>query len=269
MTPTQALKMLERLAAGGTTPEEVLRQFQAAPVAQLGFAAVDLHRELRQGCPEVVFGAGKTPTQVVAIAQRLVAASGRVLVTRIGPAHAAAFRKRFPKAIHHEAARLLVVGPTPAEHQHGLVAVVCAGTSDIPVAEEAALTAEFLGSRVRRIYDVGVAGLHRLLARLPEIQEASVILVVAGMEAALPSVLGGLVSRPLIGVPTSIGYGSHLGGITALLGMLNSCASGLTVVNIDNGFGAGFAAHRINGATSTGTPVRKPANVQRGKRSRS
>ena len=269
MTPTDALKMLERLAAGDTTPEEVLREFQSAPVAQLGFAAVDLHRELRQGCPEVIFGAGKTPSQVVAIADRLVAASRRVLVTRITPQHAVAFRKHFPKARHHEEARLLVVGPTPTADQRGLVAVVCAGTSDVPVAEEAALTAEFLGSRVRRVYDVGVAGLHRLLARLPEIQEASVIIVVAGMEAALPSVLGGLVSRPLIGVPTSIGYGSHMGGITALLGMLNSCASGLTVVNIDNGFGAGFAAHRINQATSTGAPAPTPAAPAGKKRSRS
>ena len=269
MTPNDALRVLERLAAGDTTPEEVLRQFQSAPVAQLGFAAVDLHRELRQGCPEVIFGAGKTPQQVVAIADRLVTASGRVLVTRITPQHAVAFRKRFPKAIHHEDARLLVVGPTLPEQQRGLVAVVCAGTSDVPVAEEAALTAEFLGSRVRRVYDVGVAGLHRLLARLPEIQEASVIVVVAGMEAALPSVLGGLVSRPLIGVPTSIGYGSHMGGVTALLGMLNSCASGLTVVNIDNGFGAGFAAHRINQPAATGAPVKKPTAAERRKRSRS
>ena len=163
-----------------------------------------------------------------------------------------------------------MVGPTPSEQQRGLIAVVCAGTSDVPVAEEAALTAEFLGSRVRRIYDVGVAGLHRLLARLPEIQEASVVVVVAGMEAALPSVLGGLVSRPLIGVPTSIGYGSHMGGITALLGMLNSCASGLTVVNIDNGFGAGFAAHRINQPTPGATPASaRPAVPEKRKRSRS
>jgi pyridinium-3,5-biscarboxylic acid mononucleotide synthase len=270
MTPNDALRLLERLAAGESSPEEVLRRFQSAPVAQLGFAAVDLHRELRQGCPEVIFGAGKTPQQVVAIAQRLVESSGRVLVTRITPKHAVVFRKRFPRSIHHEDARLLVVGPTPPEHQRGLVAVVCAGTSDVPVAEEAALTAEFLGSRVRRIYDVGVAGLHRLLARLPEIQEASVIVVVAGMEAALPSVLGGLVSRPLIGVPTSIGYGSHMGGVTALLGMLNSCASGLTVVNIDNGFGAGFAAHRINQPTAAiGAPPATPADTNRKKRSRS
>lgn len=256
MTPTDALKMLERLAAGDTTPEEVLRQFQSAPVAQLGFAAVDLHRELRQGCPEVIFGAGKTPSQVVAIADRLVAASRRVLVTRITPRHAVAFRKHFPKALHHEEARLLVVGPTPTADQRGLIAVVCAGTSDVPVAEEAALTAEFLGSRVRRVYDVGVAGLHRLLARLPEIQEASVIIVVAGMEAALPSVLGGLVGLPLVAVPTSVGYGAHLQGLTAFLGMLNSCAPGITVVNIDNGFGAAYAIHRL----ALTTNVRPPAN---------
>ena len=244
MTPSEASRLLDAFARGETTRDEVLRRFQAAPVADLGFASVDLHRELRQGCPEVIFGAGKTPAQVTAIAQKIVQASGRVLVTRITPAHVRPFQRKFPRAKYHEAARLLAVGPTPKPQ--GLVAVVCAGTSDLPVAEEAALTAEFLGARVRRVFDVGVAGLHRLLARLPEIQEAKVVIVVAGMEAALPSVLGGLVSRPLIGVPTSVGYGSNLGGFTALLGMLNSCASGLTVVNIDNGFGAGFAASRIN-----------------------
>lgn len=244
MTPEQAAQLLDAFSQGEVSRDQVLRRFQTAPVADLGYAAVDLHRELRQGCPEVIFGAGKTPAQVVAIAEKIVKASGRVLVTRITPEHAKVFRRKFPKAIYHEVARLLVVGQGP--EPSGRVAVVCAGTSDLPVAEEAAITAEFMGSRVVRVFDVGVAGLHRLLARLPEIQEARVIVVVAGMEAALPSVLGGLVSKPLIGVPTSVGYGSHMGGFTALLGMLNSCASGLTVVNIDNGFGAGFAASRIN-----------------------
>ncbi len=251
MTPQEASQLLDAFARGELSRDQVLRRFQATPVAALGFATVDLHRELRQGCPEVVFGAGKTPSQVTAIAQKIVKASGRALVTRITEAHARAVRRRFPKAVHHDTARLLTIGAPPPDRGEGLVAVVCAGTSDLPVAEEAALTAEFLGARVRRVFDVGVAGLHRLLARLPEIQEARVIVVVAGMEAALPSVLGGLVARPLIGVPTSVGYGSNLGGFTALLGMLNSCASGLTVVNIDNGFGAGFAAARINAVAQT------------------
>jgi len=246
MTPAEAVQLLDAFSRGETTREDVLRRFQAAPVANLGFATVDLHRELRQGCPEVIFGAGKSPAQVTAIAGKILQASGRVLVTRITEAHAKAFRRKFPRAVHHEAARLLTVGVPPPAELSGLIAVVCAGTSDLPVAEEAAVTAEFMGSRVLRVCDVGVAGLHRLFARLPEIQEAQVVVVVAGMEAALPSVLGGLVAKPLIGVPTSVGYGSNLGGFTALLGMLNSCASGLTVVNIDNGFGAGFAASRIN-----------------------
>lgn len=251
MTPVDAVRLLDAFARGEVSRDEVLHRFQAPPVADLGFAQVDLHRELRQGCPEVIFGANKTPAQVVAIASRIVAASHRVLVTRITEAHARAFRRKFPKARHHTEARLLTVGMPAAAKGRGLIAVVAAGTSDLSVAEEAALTAEFMGSRVRRVYDVGVAGLHRLLSRLSEIQEAQVVVVVAGMEAALPSVLGGLVSKPIIGVPTSIGYGSHMGGFTALLGMLNSCASGLTVVNIDNGFGAGLAASRIN-ALATG-----------------
>jgi NCAIR mutase (PurE)-related protein len=224
----------------------VLRAFQAAPVQELGFAAVDTHRALRKGFPEVIFGAGKTPDQVVAIAEKIVAANDRVLVTRITPEHAVAFRKKFRKGVHHEAARCLTLERKPLAKRPGYIAVVCAGTSDLPVAEEAALTGDFMGNEVRRIHDVGVAGIHRLFRRLDEIQAANVVVCVAGMEAALPSVLGGLVGKPLIGVPTSVGYGSHFGGLTALLGMLNSCSSGLTVVNIDNGFGAGYAASQIN-----------------------
>jgi NCAIR mutase (PurE)-related protein len=169
-----------------------------------------------------------------------------VLVTRITPEHAVAFRKKFRKGVHHEAARCLTLERKPLAKRPGYIAVVCAGTSDLPVAEEAALTGDFMGNEVRRIHDVGVAGIHRLFRRLDEIQAANVVVCVAGMEAALPSVLGGLVGKPLIGVPTSVGYGSHFGGLTALLGMLNSCSSGLTVVNIDNGFGAGYAASQIN-----------------------
>ena len=246
VTPQQAADLLDQFQRGKATRDETLRAFQAEPVSDLGFAVVDTQRELRKGFPEVIFGAGKTPAQVVAISERLLKASGRVLVTRITPAHAAAFRRRFKKGVHHEAARCLTVEKTPLPKRPGYVAVVAAGTSDLPVAEEAAVTAEFMGNTVRRIYDVGVAGLHRLLRRVDDLQAANVLIVVAGMEAALPSVVGGLVGKPLIGVPTSIGYGSHFGGLTALLGMLNSCASGLTVVNIDNGFGAGYAASQIN-----------------------
>ncbi|MBN8249028.1 MAG: nickel pincer cofactor biosynthesis protein LarB [Verrucomicrobia bacterium] len=251
MSPTQAAQLLDAFQQGTVSRDAVLRAFQSAPVADLGFAAVDLHRELRKGCPEVIFGAGKTPSQVAAIAAELVAASGRVLVTRATDRHAAAVRRRIRRARYHAEARCIVVDPKSPPAPLGEVAVVSAGTSDLPVAEEAALTAEFMGSRVRRITDVGVAGLHRLFRRLDELQRASVVVVVAGMEAALPSVIGGLVDKPLIGVPTSVGYGSHFGGITALLGMLNSCASGLTVVNIDNGFGAGYAAARINALAAT------------------
>ncbi len=246
MTPVQAAELLDRFQRGETDRDSVLREFQSAPVSELGFAAVDLHRTLRKGFPEVIYGAGKTPEQVVAIAEKVVGVDNRVLVTRVGSEHARLFLERFPAGVHHAAARCLTLETSPLKPRTGEIAVVAAGTSDLPVAEEAAITAEFMGNPVRRIYDVGVAGIHRLFARLPEIQAARVVIVVAGMEAALPSVVGGLVGRPIIGVPTSVGYGSHLGGLTALLGMLNSCASGLTVVNIDNGFGAGYAANAIN-----------------------
>ena len=246
MLTSEAIALLEKFRAGQVSLEDALKSFQAAPTADLGFATVDTHRALRKGFPEVIYGAGKTPEQVVAIAEKIVGADSRVLVTRVTADHARAFCEHFPEAIHHETARALTLERTPLQKRPGFIAVVAAGTSDLPVAEEAALTADFMGNEVRRIYDVGVAGLHRLLARLPEIQSANVVIVVAGMEAALPSVLGGLIGKPLIGVPTSVGYGTHFGGLTALLGMLNSCASGLTVVNIDNGFGAAYAASQIN-----------------------
>ena len=246
MSPTDALTLLEHFRNGQVPVEQVLQAFQAAPVVDLGFAVVDQHRALRKGFPEVIFGASKTPEQVVAIAGEILAADGRVLTTRVTPEHARAMKEKFPHTIHHEAARCLTLETSPLPKRPGIIAVVAAGTTDLPVAEEAAVTADFMGNTVQRIYDVGVAGLHRLLRRLPEIQSANVVIVVAGMEAALPSVVGGLISRPIIGVPTSVGYGSHFGGLTALLGMLNSCASGLTVVNIDNGFGAGYAASGIN-----------------------
>jgi len=223
-----------------------LRAFQAAPVANLGFAQVDMHRALRKGFPEVVFGAGKSPEQVLKIVRALLGREQRVLVTRITPQHARVLRKKFSKAVFHEVARCVTIERKPLPKRPGTIAVVCAGTSDLPVAEEAAVTAEIMGNRVERVTDVGVAGVHRLVNRLDDIQRANVVIVVAGMEGALPSVVAGLVSRPVIAVPTSIGYGTSFGGLAALLGMLNSCASGLTVVNIDNGFGAGFAASQIN-----------------------
>ncbi len=246
MLPSEAASLLDRFQRGEVDRPTVLHAFQAAPVTDLGFAVVDTHRALRKGFPEVIFGAGKTPEQLAAIAAQIVEADHRVLATRVTREHAEVLRQQFPNALHHEIARCLTVETAPLPKRAGIIAVVAAGTTDLPVAEEAAVTAEFMGNHVQRIYDVGVAGLHRLLRRLPEIQQASVVIVVAGMEAALPSVVGGLIAAPIIGVPTSVGYGSHFGGLTALLGMLNSCASGMTVVNIDNGFGAGYAANAIN-----------------------
>jgi NCAIR mutase (PurE)-related protein len=193
----------------------------------------------------VIFGSGKTPAQVVAIAGELLAAGQRVLVTRIGDAHAKALKKKFPKTIHHEIARCAVIEKKKQKTGRSGITVMSAGTSDMPVAEEAAVTAEFMGNKVERLFDVGVAGLHRLLASVEKLQSAKVLIVAAGMEGALPSVVAGLVDRPVIAVPTSVGYGASFGGLAALLGMLNSCGSGVTVVNIDNGFGAGYAASQI------------------------
>ena len=246
MTTTEAIQLLEKFRAGGATRDQVVQAFQNAPVAELGFATVDTHRALRKGFPEVIFGAGKTPVQVVKIAAKLLEREQRVLVTRITAEHARALRKKFRGAVHHELARCVTIEKKPLPKRPGTIAVVCAGTSDLPVAEEAAVTAEIMGNRVERISDAGVAGLHRILGRLETIQRANVVIVVAGMEGALPSVVAGLVSRPVIAVPTSVGYGASFGGLAALLGMLNSCGSGVTVVNIDNGFGAGYAASQIN-----------------------
>ncbi len=251
MTATEARQLLEKFRAGKASSDEVLRAFQAAPVADLGFAQVDLHRALRKNFPEVIFGAGKSPKQVLAIATKLVESEQHVLVTRITADHARVLQKKFRRAVFHEAARCVTIESGPRGKRPGTIAVVCAGTSDLPVAEEAAVTAEIMGNNVERIHDVGVAGLHRLLRRLEDIQRANVIVAVAGMEGALPSVIAGLVGRPVIAVPTSIGYGANFGGLAALLAMLNSCGSGVTVVNIDNGFGAGYAASQIN-ALATG-----------------
>ena len=249
MTTTEAARLLDQFRAGKIPREKVLSAFQAAPVADLGFAQVDTHRALRKNFPEVIFGAGKTSEQVVKIAAKLFELGQPVLVTRINAEYARALGKKFKPARYHALARCVTIEKTPLPKRAGFIAVVCAGTSDLPVAEEAAVTAEIMGNRVERVHDVGVAGLHRMLARMELLQSANVIVAVAGMEGALPSVLAGLVSKPVIAVPTSIGYGASFGGIAALLAMLNSCASGVTVVNIDNGFGAGYAASQINALT--------------------
>ncbi len=246
MTSAKAAQLLDQFRQGQISGKKVLRAFQAAPVADLGFAQVDTHRALRKNFPEVIFGAGKTAEQVVKIAAILMELGQPVLVTRITADHARALRKKFKRAVHHALARCVTIEAKPLPKRAGFIAVVCAGTSDLPVAEEAAVTAEIMGNRVERVNDVGVAGLHRMLARLELLQSANVIVAVAGIEGALPSVVAGLVAKPVIAVPTSIGYGASFGGIAALLAMLNSCASGVTVVNIDNGFGAGYAASQIN-----------------------
>lgn len=226
---------------------------QNQELADLGFATVDLDRLRRTGAPEVIYGEGKTPAQVVAIAEKILNANGRVLVTRTHVPHRRALLRRFPDAELHESARCVTIVRQAAPPHPGHIAIVCAGTSDLPVADESAVTVAFLGHRAERITDVGVAGLHRLLRRVDDLRRANVVIVVAGMEGALPSVVAGLVARPVIAVPTSVGYGANLGGIAALLGMLNSCGSGVTVVNIDNGFGAAFAAARINALTGLET----------------
>lgn len=246
MTAKDAIALLDRFQAGEVSRQEVLHAFQRAPIADLGFAQVDTHRSLRKGFPEVIYGAGKTPAQVAAIAAKLVEREPCLLITRVTAAHARAVKRTLRGIVWHETARCLTFEQKPLPKRPGTIAVLCAGTSDLPVAEEAAVTADIMGNRVERIYDVGVAGLHRLLRPLDKIQSANVLIVVAGMEGALPSVVAGLVARPLIAVPTSIGYGANLGGLSALLSMLNSCSSGVTVVNIDNGFGAGYAASQIN-----------------------
>ena len=246
MTPEEAAQLLEEFRAGNISQEKVLAALSKEPVTDLGFAQVDQHRALRQGFPEVIFGAGKTPVQVMKIAGEILKQSDQVLITRITGDHFKVLKKKFKKAIHHDSARCVVIEKKKPVPKRGTIAILSAGTSDQPVAEEAAITAETMGNKVQRLYDVGVAGLHRLLARAEDFREANVIIVVAGMEGALPSVVAGLVDKPVIAVPTSIGYGASFEGVAALLGMLNSCGSGVTVVNIDNGFGAAYAASQIN-----------------------
>ena len=244
---TQRLKtLLERVRAGELAVDEALRSLGDMPVRDLGHTQLDTHRALRCGDAEVIYGAGKTPRQLVEIARALLEHHERLLATRIDDQGAAALVEAFPRARWHPLSRVVTVEPDDVPPGEGLVLVVSAGTSDGPVAEEAALTARMMGARVETLGDVGVAGLHRLLARTAKLREARALVVVAGMEGALPSVVGGLVERPVVAVPTSVGYGSSFGGLAPLLAMLNSCAAGVTVVNIDNGFGAGCAAARIN-----------------------
>jgi pyridinium-3,5-biscarboxylic acid mononucleotide synthase len=250
MTELELQRLLDGVSTGtvdaGTAASRILEALRAAPFDDLGFARVDQHRHVRQGFPEVVLGLGKTPAQIAAIAGRLVSAGHSLLVTRTTLEAFEAVQEVAPAAAFHSEARAITLSQGEIARGGGTVLVACAGTSDIPVAEEAVVTAELMGNTVERLYDVGVAGLHRLLSEQERLQRARVLIVVAGMEGALPSVIGGLVRVPVIAVPTSVGYGASFNGIAALLGMLNSCASGVCVVNIDNGFGAACVASRIN-----------------------
>ena len=250
MTESELRRLLEAVSTGstetGTAASQILDALRAAPYEDLGFARVDQHRHLRQGFPEVVLGLGKTPAQIAGIAERIVSAGHSLLITRTTLEAFDAVRDVVPAATFHGEARAITLSQGEISRGHGIVLVACAGTSDLPVAEEAVVTAELMGNTVDRLYDVGVAGLHRLLTEQDRLQRARVLIVVAGMEGALPSVIGGLVRVPVIAVPTSVGYGASFNGVAALLGMLNSCASGVAVVNIDNGFGAACLASRIN-----------------------
>ncbi len=247
MTGDRLKKLLEDVAAGRTSSSSAYEKIKSLPFEDLGMANVDHHRAIRQGIPEVILGEGKTAAQIVAIAKSMRRAGHAVLITRIDAARQAAVRKAFREAELHPEARCAVVrAGRPEAAGKGTILVVTAGTSDIPVAEEAAVTAEFLGHTVERLFDVGVAGIHRLLMRKDALLSARVIVVAAGMEGALASVVGGLTDKPVIAVPTSVGYGASFGGISALLGMLNACAPTVAVVNIDNGFGAGVLASVIN-----------------------
>jgi pyridinium-3,5-biscarboxylic acid mononucleotide synthase len=251
MNEVRLRKLLNDVRAGRVAAETALKQLKSLSTYDLDFARVDGHRSLRKGFPEVIYCEGKTAPQVVKIAQAILRHNDNLLATRCSKEIFRALKRAFPKAKYHEASRAVTVVRKALPKRGGTIAVLCAGTTDIPVAEEAIVTAEIMGNRVKRYYDVGVAGIHRLLALNEELLEASVLIVVAGMEGALPSVVGGLVDKPVIAVPTSVGYGASFGGIAALLAMLNSCASGVTVVNINNGFGAGYAASLMNSLTQT------------------
>ena len=249
MTPAGLRELLDQVRDGRLDPDaahdQLLAALRAQPFEDLGFARIDHHRPLRQGFPEVVLGLGKTPEQIAAIAGQIVARGHPLLVTRADEAAWSAVHATVQDAQYHPVARAITVPGEVAPGQ-GTIVLVSAGTSDVPVAEEAAVTAELMGNRVERVYDVGVAGIHRVLRERARLESARVIIVVAGMEGALPSVVAGMVSVPVVAVPTSVGYGASFGGIAALLGMLNSCANGVSVVNIDNGYGAGCVASMIN-----------------------
>lgn len=237
--------LLEGVRAGRLSVEGALERLKALPYEDLGFARVDHHRALRTGFPEVIYCPGKTSAQITAIAKSLIERHDRVLATRCDAETAAEVIADVPELVYHPVSRLLTYGYPIAGQTRGEITIVAAGTADLAVAEEAAIVAEMAGSRVTRVWDVGVAGLHRLLAQVDKLQNCDVVVVVAGMEGALASVVGGLTQRPVIAVPTSVGYGASFGGVAALLTMLNSCATGVSVVNIDNGFGAGMIAARI------------------------
>jgi len=239
-------KLFQQVHQGRLSPDEAVERVRHLPFEDLGFAKVDHHRALRNGMPEVIFGKGKTPEQVAGIFARLAKHGGNILATRADDAQLHAVQKSVPKAEYRPLARAIVLKRDRKKYGKGLIAVVSAGTSDIPVAEEALVTAEMMGNDVQHLYDVGVAGIHRLFANREALTKARVVIVCAGMEGALPSVVGGLVGVPVIAVPTSVGYGAAFDGLAALLGMMNSCASNVSVVNIDNGFGAGYVASLIN-----------------------
>jgi NCAIR mutase (PurE)-related protein len=239
--------LLKRVKSGEMTLDEAIMQLKSLPFEDLGFTRIDHHRSLRKGFPEVIWGEGKTSGQILSIMKQLKKKGQNILITRLERKKAEAVQKVFLKSRYYPKPKVLTYLTHPVKSEgKGTILVITAGTTDIPVAEEAAITAQFMGNRVETLYDVGVAGIHRLLYERERLEKARVLIVIAGMEGALPSVVGGLVDRPVIAVPTSVGYGTSFGGITALLAMLNSCASGVSVVNIDNGFGAGYMASLIN-----------------------
>ena len=251
MDPQALRKLLEELAGGKLEVEAALQRLRNLPFEDLDFARIDHHRALRCGFAEVIFGQGKTDEQIEDIFQRLAATGTNVLATRVPPSAARRIRTRLPKAEYHELPRTLTLRQRARCESAGFIGIVAAGTGDLPVAEEARVTAELMDQSTQTFYDVGVAGLHRLLSESVDLRQANVLIVVAGMEGALPSVVGGLVDAPVIAVPTSVGYGASFGGISALLAMLNTCAAGVSVVNIDNGFGAGYQAAMINRLAGT------------------
>ncbi len=246
MSPEEIKKLLQEVSQGRINPDEAYQTLRDMPYRDLGFAKIDNHREMRTGYPEVIFCSGKTVEQVRDIVAFMLTKDNNILATRATPEMFEAVKGIYNEAVYHPLARTITIKKKEPEIPSSYIAVVTAGTSDIPVAEEAAITAEIFGNRVERIFDVGVAGIHRLVDNLPRIRNARIVVVIAGMEGALPSIVAGLISRPVIAVPTSIGYGANFQGLSALLGMLTSCSSGIAVVNIDNGFGAGFFASMIN-----------------------